>query len=371
MSVTVRAPESSGMAAGPGEADERELGSVRAATRGEVDFGPNESARRAAVTRARIAAGLESDIAALRRPRVRTRLGEIALFAAVWGLGGWMVIGGLAQPAGFAHWTLRIAGTLVVALALHVFALLLHDGVHHSLLPGRRLNRWVSVVLGSCVLVSASAYQAMHERHHIFLGDPRDPDDYHNYTGDRRVVWAMHYVRLLLGSFLYLALIPVMVAKRGTRVEKRRVMLEYLVLAAIYLLVWQVVPHRVLVHAWLLPILPAGIMFNIRSLAAHGITDTTDPLLASRSIDAHPVVAFLFRNENYHLEHHLFPEIPSYNLKAVHRMVHPRMPRAATARSYIGFLAQFVRQSIRLDESPIGVVRRAERDVDVVEGGVA
>ena len=61
-------------------------------------------------------------------------------------------------------------------------------------------------------------------------------------------------------------------------------------------------------------------MFNIRSLAAHGITDPDDPLLASRSIDAHPIVAFFFRNENYHLEHHLFPEIPSYNLKAVHRM---------------------------------------------------
>lgn len=371
MSVTVRGPELSGAPPRPAEGDERELGSVRAATSGEVDFGPNESARRAAATRARIAAGLESEIAALRRPKVRTRIGEIALFASVWGLGGWMVMHGLALPESLVHWALRLGGTLLIALALHVFALLLHDGVHHSLLPGRRLNRWASVLLGACVLVSASAYQAMHERHHIFLGDPRDPDDYHNYTGDRRVVWTMHYVRLLVGSFLYLALIPVMVARRGTHVEKRRVVVEYALLAALYVVVWHLVPHPVLVHAWLLPILPAGIMFNIRSLAAHGITDTSDPLLASRSIDAHPVVAFLFRNENYHLEHHLFPEIPSYNLKAVHRMVFARMPRAATARSYIGFLAQFVRQSLWLDESPIGVVRRAEHDVDVAEGGVA
>ena len=371
MSVTVRPPEASGTTPRAGGDHERELGSVRAATRGEVDFGPNESARRAAATRARIAAGLESDIAALRRPEVRTRIGEIALFASVWGLGGWMVMRGLALPVGFGHWTLRITGTLVIALALHVFALLLHDGVHHSLLPDRRLNRWASVLLGASVLISASAYQAMHERHHIFLGDPRDPDDYHNYTGDRRMVWAMHYVRLLLGSFLYLALIPVMVAKRGTRVERRRVVTEYALLAALYAVAWFLVPHPVLVHAWLLPILPAGIMFNIRSLAAHGITDTSDPLLASRSIDAHPVVAFLFRNENYHLEHHLFPEIPSYNLKTVHRMVYPRMPRAATARSYIGFLTQFVRQSARLDESPIGVVTRAEGDIAEAEGGMA
>src|SRR4029079_6821359 len=121
--------------------------------------------------------------------------------------------------------------------------------------------------LGACVLMSASAYQAMHERHHIFLGDARDPDDYHNYTGDRRVIWIMHYVRLLLGSFLYIALIPVMVAKRASASEKRRVIGEYVVLATIYALLWRFVPHTALVHPWLLPIIPAGIMFNIRSLA--------------------------------------------------------------------------------------------------------
>ena len=337
-----------------------ELASVRAATRGETEYGPNEGARKAAAARASVVAGIEADIAALRAPSLRTRLGEVALFAAIWAAGGWTVLRGLAEPAGALHWTLRIAGTFVVALALHMIALLLHDGVHHTLLRGRRANRWASVALGGCVLISASAYQAMHERHHIFLGDPRDPDDYHNYTGDRRLIWAMHWVRLLAGSFLYLLLIPLMVAKRATPGEKRRAAEEYALLAGVWGALWWLAPHDVLVHAWLIPILPAGIMFNIRSLAAHGVTDASDPFLASRSIDAHPVVAFLFRNENFHLEHHLFPEIPSYNLKTVHRLVFPRLPRAATAGSYLGFLGQFVRQTWRLDESPIGVVRKGD-----------
>lgn len=337
---------------------ELELASVRAASRGEVENGPNEGARKAAAARAEVSRGLEAEIGALRWPSVRTRLGEIALFAGIWTAGGVLVMQGLALPAGPLHWILRVAGTLVVALALHMIALLLHDGVHHTLFRNRRANRWGSVALGACVLMAASAYQAMHERHHVFLGDPRDPDDYHNYTGDRRVIWVMHYTRLLLGTFLYIALIPVMVARRASPRERRRALEEYAVLAVAYAALWALAPHDVLIHAWLIPILPAGIMFNIRSLAAHGLTDSSDPLLASRSIDAHPVVAFFFRNENYHLEHHLFPEIPSYNLKAVHRLVFPRMPRAATARSYIGFLAQFVRQSRRLDETPIGVIRR-------------
>jgi fatty acid desaturase len=215
------------------------------------------------------------------------------------------------------------------------------------------------VLLGACAFISFSAYQTLHERHHVFLGDARDPDDYHNYSGDRRLVWLMHYVRLFLGSFLYVLLIPVVVARRGQPRDRRRVAVEYGVLAAIYTTAWVTVPHAILVHCWLIPFVPAGLMFNLRSLAAHGIGDTTDPFLASRSIDASPLVAFLFRNENFHLEHHLFPEVPSYNLKTLHGLVFHRMPRAATASSYLGFLAQFVRQSLRFDDSPIGVVSPA------------
>ncbi len=347
------------IAAAIGEGDE--LASVRAATRGEVERGPNEGARRAAAARASISRGLEAEIAALRVPSVRTRLGEAALFGAMWAAGGAVVMRGLALPPGAGRWALVAAGTLVVALALHAVALLLHDGVHRTLLRGRRANRWAAAACGACVLMSASAYQAMHERHHVFLGDPRDPDDYHNYTGDPRAVWTMHYVRLLFGSLLYIMLIPVMVARRGTPAERRRAAAEYALLAALYAALWTLAPHPALLHAWLVPIVPASLMFNLRSLAAHGITDASDPLLASRSVEAGPVVRFLFRNENYHLEHHIFPEVPSYNLAAVHRMVAPRLPRAAVASSYLGFLLRFVRQSARLDETPIGVRVRGER----------
>jgi fatty acid desaturase len=166
----------------------------------------------------------------------------------------------------------------------------------------------------------------------------------------------MHYVRLLFGSFLYIVLIPFVVARQALPREKRRVLVEYATLFGFYAVVWLTVPHALLLHCWLIPFVPAGLMFNIRSLAAHGIGDTSDPFLASRSINAGPIVAFLFRNENFHLEHHLFPEVPSYNLKTLHGLVFHRMPRAATAPSYAGFLAQFVRQSLRFDDSPIGVV---------------
>ena len=61
----------------------------------------------------------------------------------------------------------------------------------------------------------------------------------------------------------------------------------------------------------------------------------------------------------FHLEHHLFPEVPSYNLKRVHQLVWHRMPRAVGGRSYLGFVARFVRASARMDDRPIGLTTPA------------
>jgi fatty acid desaturase len=68
-------------------------------------------------------------------------------------------------------------------------------------------------------------------------------------------------------------------------------------------------------------------------------------------------VSFLLLNENYHLEHHLFPEVPSYSLPQLRAILRPRLPRSVEAISYTRFLANFVGRFLRGDESPLGVQR--------------
>ena len=79
-----------------------------------------------------------------------------------------------------------------------------------------------------------------------------------------------------------------------------------------------------------------------------------------------PLIAFFLLNENYHLEHHLFPEIPSYHLPRLHQLIWPKLPRAVSGHSYLAFLATFFRATPRMDETPIGLViresARNERD---------
>lgn len=301
--------------------------------------------------------GLEGEIAVLRRFSPGPRALELAVFPLLW-------ISGAALASSQSGTPLRILGTLAAALGLNAFVLLLHEGMHGTLFPSRFWNRWTSVLLGGCVLISFTAYRVMHEEHHRYLGDPRDPDEYRNYTSRPALLWALHYMRLTVGCFLYVLFIPVLAWRRagpGDNSEDRlRIFEEYAFLGAAWTAALFVVPFEALLHGWLIPLVVVAYMTQIRGFTQHGITDPTDPLLASRSIHPSPLVRFLVLNENYHLEHHLYPEVPSYNLGKLHLLLRDRLPRSVTGASYSGFLARFLRATWKRDDSPIGVTANPE-----------
>lgn len=301
--------------------------------------------------------GLEGEIAILRRFSLGPRVLELLVFPLLW-------ISGAALASSLSGILPRILGTLLAALGLNAFVLLLHEGMHGTLFPSRFWNRWTSVLLGGCVLISFTAYRVMHEEHHRYLGDPRDPDEYANYTSRPALLWALHYMRLTVGCFLYILFIPVLAWRRaghGDSPEDRlRIFEEYAFLGAAWTAALFVVPFEVLLYGWLIPLVAVAYMTQIRGFTQHGITDPADPLLASRSIHPGPLVRFLVLNENYHLEHHLYPEIPSYNLGKLHRLLKDRLPRSVTGASYSGFLARFLRATWKRDGSPIGVTANPE-----------
>ena len=109
-------------------------------------------------------------------------------------------------------------------------------------------------------------------------------------------------------------------------------------LAALWTAAALLVPSTVLIWGWLAALPVVALMVQVRGLTQHGLTDRHDALLSSRTVRPHPVVAFLLFNENYHLEHHLFPEVPSYHLPALHRAAWDHLPRTCEGTSYLGFL---------------------------------
>lgn len=315
---------------------------------------------RAAQIRNELSKGIEVELAQLRHFDLRKRVREFAIFTGVLVCGVAVNYAAGQVSSSSARHALILAGVVITALAINSFVLLMHEGMHHTLFAGRFWNRWVSVLLGATFLLSFSAYQVMHTRHHDYLGDPRDPDDYRHYTRSGPLVWALHFVRLSLGPLLYIFLIPILAYRYGTSSERRRIVVEYLLLGAADTVIFSLWPFLTLLKFWLCPLIVVGQLTAIRGFTQHGITDASDPFIASRSIQAHPLVAFFLVNENYHFEHHLYPEIPSYRLRRLHELIWPRLPYAVTGRSYLGFIFKFFRATLKMDEAPIGLVKLKE-----------
>ena len=306
--------------------------------------------------RRRLARDASHALAAVRRYDGRKRAAELAVFLALAGAGFWVSI----HARSVASAPMLAAGILVTAVALNTFPLLMHEGMHGLLFANHRWNWIASVLLGSTFLMSFSAYRVLHLRHHRYLGDPRDPDDYHNYSRSRPVVWCLHFVRLIVGPLLYIGLIPVLALKHGSPAQRKLICVEYTLLAAIYSVLLRMFSYSDLFVVWVVPLLLMGALTAIRGFTQHGVTDASDPYLASRTMLPGPIVAFFLLHENYHLEHHLFPEVPSYHLPALHALIWPRLPRAVSGRSYLAFLAAFLKATPRMDETPIGRVTPGE-----------
>ena len=292
-----------------------------------------------------LTAGLETEMVELRRQRPTRRIAEIAFFAALWAVGILL---------GLTDW--RLAGIAASAAALNAFYLLSHEG-HHNLLFGNRfINHATNIILCIPLLHSPSGYRVLHDLHHKFLGGPGDPDEYRNITSKPRIRWALQWMRLTMGTLVYMPMIPIVAWRRADRADRIRLILECSLIAAVLIPIFATVPIRVLLQVWLIPGVVVGYISAVRALAQHALTESDDPLLASRSVRSNRLVAFLLLNENFHLEHHLFPEVPSYNLPRLRELLCSRLPRRVEAPSYTRFLARFFARFLRGDESPMGLV---------------
>jgi len=285
----------------------------------------------------------------------------LGFFPILWSVGAVVNVDALSRAEPWARYSQLGLGTLLLALSLNAFFLVLHEGCHHVLSANRFVNRWGSMLYCLPLFMSFNAYRTIHLNHHEHLGGEGDPDNYDNFSGNPRTVLLLQLARLACGAILYLFAIPWLSWKLQTRGQRREMIEEYaVILLAFGALAWAL-PFDVLLAVILLPMLPANFLINVRGLTQHTVTESRDPFMASRSVRCHPVITFLYMNENYHLEHHLFPSVPCDRLGELKRILERRWPRALVAPSYTWFLARFFSAVARMDPATIGRIERAEK----------
>ena len=215
-------------------------------------------------------------------------------------------------------------------------AVLMHEAGHGTLFTSRRLNQWVGQWLCALpTLGNLSTYARGHLEHHRLAGTRRDPDlpNYQAYPitwkSFRRKVW-----RDLTGQTGIKLLLSL--AKGGAgNMEQPGVSGRFLLVKQVFV---QTVIFGLLFLAgigwtWLLWfatfMTTYMLVIRLRQIAEHAAVPDLydrDPRLNTRTVDAPLWQRFLIAPSfvNYHLEHHLMPGVPCYNLPALRTLLEAR-----------------------------------------------
>jgi len=292
-----------------------------------------------------------------------------AIFVALYLACGWaiwqmQVSSSTPSGSGFNAWAMlaSLPLYLICAASLHGISLFTHEAVHGVLSTNRTANRLLGIACAMPVLQNFSAYKVLHLQHHKHLGHEGDPDHYDNYSRWSWVVFAMHWVRLIIGYPIYIVMIPILAFRQGKPFDRLWIAAEVGLLSILISAVCALpLPWPCLLHVWLIPMLFINTMVNIRGMSQHTFLENqADPVLGTRSILTHPITEFFMCNENYHLEHHLYPRVPWYHLKSLHHEVRDQLAarHSPFISSYFAFVGEFIVKSWA--RSPWG--RRGQSD---------
>jgi fatty acid desaturase/1-acyl-sn-glycerol-3-phosphate acyltransferase len=277
-----------------------------------------------------------SVIRGLHRLRPRWNL-VLLLYPALW-------LAAAAAALLTSSWPLWIACEAVIGVAIHAMATLMHEAIHGTLFRRRALDRWIGFLLGAPAFFSFTAYKVAHLAHHNHTRTSRDPDDFLNVSPNRFVCSAVFYAWLFAGMLAYLFHVPLGALRLATRRERWAIATEYALMAAMAtaacLICYRLGRPGAVLYAWIVPLSVAIVFGNVRSWAEHALTRPGHPLTHTRTVTSNRIVSFLMCNLNYHLEHHLFPGVPWYNLPRLHAVLADEYRRAGAYvhRSYVGFL---------------------------------
>ena len=230
---------------------------------------------------------------------------------------------------------------IVIAGAQQAWFVLALDAAHYRLYRCRWLNEFVGRTAGAIVGISMCTYRVVHRLHHNHLYSAQDPDLplVGGYPRGRR-----YLLRKLAGDLIgltapktyrYFFGLPIVNEKAhkknrpldDTSLSMRKsARLDRWVVAGVQLLMLATaVATGVWIEYFVLWLLPAvtvlQALLRFRAICEHGaVADTESPLRAARTNFApYWLRWWLFPHHvSYHLEHHLYPAIPHYNLPRCH-----------------------------------------------------
>ena len=259
----------------------------------------------------------------------RSRFKGLALLVHCWAVIAAAMAAGIIWPL-----TIPLMVMVIGTRQLGLF-ILMHDAAHGLLHPNRRINDWAAKWFGGAEL---DAYRPYHLQHHRFVQQTEDPDLVLSApfpikpASLKRKIW-----RDLSGQTFFKQQfdpLRVKLKSRDAGQSAMAVIADEVVRRRVFLLSngvgFALFAAAGLWWAWLLMwLLPMAtwlpLVTRLRNIAEHALVaeNNADPLRHARTTHASFIERVLIVPYwvNYHGEHHMFTQIPCWNLPKAHRIL--------------------------------------------------
>lgn len=212
--------------------------------------------------------------------------------------------------------------SFISGFSIFSFLTLLHEVVHNLVFKKERffLSKFLGYFYSLWCSISPTQFTRWHIDHHLQLGSKENDPKRHHLAPKKnsRIVKLLYFTPALFYIYFNAS------RKENKKYPKRvlrTIVFERLIFITIHL-IFQIVlflngGYFLWLKVYFLPLfIFFPIAFGINRMGQHYARSSDDPLGLTTFIPKKSFVwDFLFLHSNYHLEHHLFPSIPFYNLR--------------------------------------------------------
>ncbi len=246
----------------------------------------------------------------------------------------------------YFSWPAYALTVVWVGARQHALAVLMHEATHYRLWPDKRVNDAIGDATTAWPLfLDVAAYREKHFAHHRHVNTAQDPDwvsahglfEYHF----PRSAWqlALLFVATMLGFGAYRQVQSLLFYAAPARPSRPPlVRLGFHVALLVGLVLAGALP--LYLAYWVVPLLTwTRWIVYLRFVAEHGLDTRGDVVAVTRTVQASLPGRLLVApgNIHYHIEHHLHPSVPFYNLPALHRALMRDPAHRARAQVFTGY----------------------------------
>ena len=223
-----------------------------------------------------------------------------------------------------------------------------HEATHKTPFENEAVNEWVGWGSGLLIFQPFLWFRYFHLMHHRFTNIPEHdpelaglpkPDNWPDFLWHLSSIdyWKSKVVLFATLAFgrIDSPYLPERAHPRLRR-EARRMLVIYSAAFAFSVLI-----NPVLLWVWVLPLMIGFPFLRLYLLAEHGRCPTVANMFDNtRTTYTNAIVRFLAWNMPYHVEHHVFPQVPFYLLPEFHQQIQDHL--SVTNNGYVSFTYEYV-----------------------------